>query len=495
MNSYQADPAPAVLIVQAQGESAIEDLPGSRIIDYRFAEEVAPGGLSSWPLSDAGGRLTLAVAPGCRGDTGSFREQALNRHFSRELLLRRPQWVLVRGRDGCALDLIRIADLFHFPVALDWAFDPPGETPSRSYPEPGPWLADCLRRVQILFHDNRLPDQLASLVPPERRAASTELASVLSKDPTSTTGLAGWSSYGSRVSGTDYAIREFVQRDPPLLLQMQAADVSHFEGCQRVLDLGSGAGHFLQLLKEAGVASATGVERNPLVAAYGRGMGLDIITDDALAYLERWGDYDGIYCSHFVEHLPMEAVERLLQGAAAALRPGGVLVLVFPDPESIRSQLLGFWRDPEHVRFYHPELLEGVAMLHGLELDWSSHEHPAHEVIPFPLEPPSVPAVSEHVAPLPESGQSGQDRPDAENGWSRLLSRFGLCSRRRYELLQADLREQHQSLCSAVSRLEQAVVSLTERTDQLWAVNRTWAWPDNAVLRFRKRGIRSGAGQ
>jgi hypothetical protein len=51
-----------------------------------------------------------------------------------------------------------------------------------------------------------------------------------------------------------------------------------------------------------------------------------------------------------------------------AVEPGGTVVLVFPDPESIRSQLLGFWRDPEHVRFYHPDLIELMARAHGLGL-------------------------------------------------------------------------------------------------------------------------------
>jgi O-antigen chain-terminating methyltransferase len=67
-------------------------------------------------------------------------------------------------------------------------------------------------------------------------------------------------------------------------------------------------------------------------------------SEDAISFVSKLNDYcDGIYCSHFVEHLPIEVLDRLVQGVSSALVSGGVAVFVFPDPESIRSQLLGFW--------------------------------------------------------------------------------------------------------------------------------------------------------
>jgi hypothetical protein len=57
---------------------------------------------------------------------------------------------------------------------------------------------------------------------------------------------------------------------------------------------------------------------------------------------------------------------------------------VFPNPESVRMQLSGFWKDPEHVRFYHPELIGAVCGHYGLAMEHG----PADEPPPHRLEPP-----------------------------------------------------------------------------------------------------------
>ena len=164
---------------------------------------------------------------------------------------------------------------------------------------------------------------------------------------------------------------------------------------------------FLQCLQEQGIKSK-GVERKPAIANYGRGMRFNTVIDDALAYLDSSNDtFDGVYCSHFVEHLPFQMVETLLGSIASILRPGGVATLAFPDPESIRSQLLGFWRDPEHVRFYHPELITSVAFTFGLDLEWSSHHAQPHRIASFTDDPDPVPQPIElssmHIPAKPDT--------------------------------------------------------------------------------------------
>jgi len=241
-------------------------------------------------------------------------------------------------------------------------------------------------------------------------------------------------------------------RNHALLAQMQAPHASHFAGCNKVLDVGCGTGVFLDLLARQGVR-AEGVERNLQSARFAQSLGLAVHTADALEFLaQHTGHYDGLYCSHFVEHLPIDAVERLIRLCAQALQPGGVAVFTFPDPESIRSQLLGFWRDPEHVRFYHPELIETLAQVHGLQAEYNSQQIPGRTVGPFSLQPPQAPPG-----------------PPAPTGlWSRWAKALGLATAADLATLQAH--NQHQQ----------------HLIEQLWQVNQTWAWEDNVVLRLRK---------
>lgn len=251
-------------------------------------------------------------------------------------------------------------------------------------------------------------------------------------------------------TGFGYESYAFAQRNHALLQTMQQGMVQHFAGCSRVLDVGCGTGVFLDLLARAGI-TASGVERNPQSAAYARALGQTVREADALEYLaQQPSAYDGLYCSHFVEHLPFEIVCLLIERCARALAPGGVAVLTFPDPESIRSQLLGFWRDPEHVRFYHPDIIEVLARTHGLALEFNSQRSLGRKVVGFPLQPPDPPTT-------PPPGR-----------WSRWLARMGIVSQ---EALQAE-RAQRQHMETWVR--------------QLWDVNQTWAWDDNVVLRFRK---------
>jgi O-antigen chain-terminating methyltransferase len=250
-----------------------------------------------------------------------------------------------------------------------------------------------------------------------------------------------------------YANYALGQRNHSLLAQMHAPHAEHFEACRNVLDVGCGTGIFLDILARQGIA-AEGVERNTESIRFARTLGLIVHEADALEFLSQHpAEFDGLYCSHFVEHLPIEAVDRLIQSCAESLLPNGVAVFTFPDPESIRSQLLGFWRDPEHVRFYHPDLIQTLAEVHGLSLEINSQNIPERTVGPFTMHPPIL----------------QQDQGRLKQGfWRQLMQRLGLVHQEDLELLKAENKHQ------------------TALIEKLWQVNQTWAWEDNVVLRFRK---------
>ena len=144
----------------------------------------------------------------------------------------------------------------------------------------------------------------------------------------------------------------------------------------------------------------------------------------------------------------MDALSDLLALITSALAPGGRLVLVFPDPESIRSQLLGFWRDPDHVRFYHPDTVETMALSLGLEPEFNSQREERHLIAPFAMTPPE-----------PDEAPELYNSDRAPIGMEQRMQ-----------------------------QLEKRVALQDEWIRQLWAVNQTWAWSDDAVMTFVKLG-------
>ena len=363
----------------------------------------------------------------------------LVRAFVSRLMIDRPVRVRIETLSGASMELARIAAALEFDVALRLpAVDRLVLDEARALR----WFEGCLHLEKCFWSSENAADDAAlrKLIPtwPACRGSS----SLSLRDGVS-----------SRSSAFGYEAYAFGQRDQALLLEMQKGFIRHFEGCRKVLDVGCGTGVFLELLARSGY-TASGVERNRMSAHYARSLGHDVVEEDALSYLETHpSSCDGLYCSHFIEHLPIEAAERLIKAAAIALQPGGVAVFVFPDPESIRSQLLGFWRDPEHVRFYHPELVIALAQINGFDLEFDSQRAAGRRVVPFGMEP------------FLETPQKQQ-----KSGYlMRFLKRIGLAmgseleyERRRTNALEAAVRH-------------------------LWAVNQTWAWDDNAVLRFKKR--------
>ena len=225
--------------------------------------------------------------------------------------------------------------------------------------------------------------------------------------------------------------------------------VRYFKDCQRVLDLACGSGFFLELLKEAGI-EALGVDRNEAIVKKVRQKQLKAVHSDIFHYLETVEEgHDGIFCSHLLEHLPFDQVVRLIELIHRRLDPGGVLVFVYPNPESIRLHLFGFWRDPEHVRFYAGGLIQSVCHHYGLHTEYSNEQE-----TPLLLEAPYL----EPLSRLPAEQGAGGTLSEPNERMERVLQEFN-------QRIEAFNRRMHPF------------------SD---AVNRMWAKPDEGVLVFRK---------
>jgi len=169
----------------------------------------------------------------------------------------------------------------------------------------------------------------------------------------------------------------------------------------RVLDLGCGRGEFLELLRERG-ADGLGVDPDSSMNRVVRERGLRAVQTDALAYLpEHPGEFDGVFAAHLVEHLPAERLPAFVAAAAAALRAGGRLILVTPNPANLQMQLNDFWIDLQHVRLYSPDSLRLLVHLAGLR----EIEHGLNQLYKTGPElglapPPALPAERPAVKPI-----------------------------------------------------------------------------------------------
>jgi SAM-dependent methyltransferase len=193
----------------------------------------------------------------------------------------------------------------------------------------------------------------------ERRSRGAAPAVAASGAP-STVGarppLPDYFAFESRMRGSAEAIRE-----------RQRPYVDDFRDAAPVLDLGCGRGEFLALLKEAGV-EARGVDLDRDMVAYARGEGLDVVEEGAVEHLERLenGVLGGIFAAQLVEHLPTPALVRLLELAAAKLRPGGLFVAETINPLSPLA-LRNYYADLTHAQPVVPETLELLARQAGFD--------------------------------------------------------------------------------------------------------------------------------
>lgn len=129
--------------------------------------------------------------------------------------------------------------------------------------------------------------------------------------------------------------------------------VQRFRTCKAVLDIASGQGYFLEMLRGAGI-TGTGIELDAALCAQAREKGLHVINADFFTFLKqvKVGEYDGCFASHIVEHFFPARVEEMFGLLAQAMPPGALFIVVTPNIANIRRAVGDFWRDPTHVRPY-----------------------------------------------------------------------------------------------------------------------------------------------
>jgi 2-polyprenyl-3-methyl-5-hydroxy-6-metoxy-1,4-benzoquinol methylase len=150
--------------------------------------------------------------------------------------------------------------------------------------------------------------------------------------------------------------------------QVQQRFVELFRGAAPVLDVGCGRGVFLELLRAAGI-EAVGIDHSGESVAACRERGFTVHNQGALEYLAgAAGRFGGIFCSHVIEHMGYDDAMHFLELCHGALREGGLVLLVTPNPEDLTIISEIFWLDPTHVRPYPKLLLERMLAANGFEV-------------------------------------------------------------------------------------------------------------------------------
>ncbi len=115
------------------------------------------------------------------------------------------------------------------------------------------------------------------------------------------------------------------------------------------VDLGCGRGEWLELLNEHGLAG-TGIDLNRVMVDFCRERELDVVENDALAYLRQQMDSTlGLITGfHIIEHLPLQTLIALFDESLRVLKPGGLIIFETPNPENLIVGACNFYIDPTH---------------------------------------------------------------------------------------------------------------------------------------------------
>ena len=148
---------------------------------------------------------------------------------------------------------------------------------------------------------------------------------------------------------------------------------------RRVLDIGSGPGHFLLRAKERGW-TPVGLETSPAAVEFSRALGVEVHEGyfDG-SELPELGQFDAVHMQHVLEHAPDPV--GLLEGLPSLLKPGGVICIEVPNDFSIVQDILhnlmdfpAWWvAPPEHLNYFTRGSLDDFLTTCGFAaVDWST---------------------------------------------------------------------------------------------------------------------------
>lgn len=205
-------------------------------------------------------------------------------------------------------------------------------------------------RKQIFDHQRAILDQqrrLGVLLEEARKCLPTsmnaaQLAAFLNEDDHRLDAM--YASFEDQFRGTREDIKNRQRIYLPLIQECQAG-----ASTAPVLDVGCGRGEWLELLRDQQLIGR-GVEMNRVFVRQCQEEGLDVVAEDAIAYLRSLPDCSlgAITGFHIIEHLPTRSLIALFDEALRVLQPGAIAIFETPNPGNLLVGSCNFYMDPTH---------------------------------------------------------------------------------------------------------------------------------------------------
>lgn len=145
----------------------------------------------------------------------------------------------------------------------------------------------------------------------------------------------------------------------------------------RLLDVGCGAGFFLDAARKRGY-DVSGVDLSPVPAAHARdSLGLDVTVDSLYGLEAPAATFDAVTIFQTIEHDPNP--DALCAELYRIVKPGGVLMVTTPAADGFVARVMGRrwfgYRNVEHVSFFSQDSLRHALEEAGFKIEFLEVEH------------------------------------------------------------------------------------------------------------------------